>query len=178
MQRDLQAPARHQTTAFLRQQRRETGQNCSVTLLQSLLMAQKTGAFIVSNSYRSPGGDRPSFDELILEPAQRQNQWERIKASCADGRLCRIAATADGQTQITDAKLTKQLLMSLPTGVRVTSNVYRPSSGMSVPWFAEFVAPPDDREAQWQRIRAEGMNGKTCRVFESRVAYEHWISGW
>jgi hypothetical protein len=35
MQRDLQAPARHQTTAFLRQQRRETGQNYSVTLLQS-----------------------------------------------------------------------------------------------------------------------------------------------
>jgi hypothetical protein len=35
MQRDLQAPARHQTTAFLRQQRRETGQNDSVTLLQS-----------------------------------------------------------------------------------------------------------------------------------------------
>ena len=40
MQRDLQAPARHQTTAFLRQQRRETGQNCSVTLLQSHLLRE------------------------------------------------------------------------------------------------------------------------------------------
>ena len=35
MQRDLHAPARHQTTAFLRQQRRGTGQNYPVTLLQS-----------------------------------------------------------------------------------------------------------------------------------------------
>ena len=39
MQRDLQAPARHQTTAFLRQQRCKTRQNCSVTLLQSLKKA-------------------------------------------------------------------------------------------------------------------------------------------
>jgi hypothetical protein len=35
MQREQQAPARHQTTIFLHQQRRETGQNHSVTLLQS-----------------------------------------------------------------------------------------------------------------------------------------------
>jgi len=146
-------------------------------LTKTFLMAQETGAFIVSNSYRSPGGCRPSFDELVLEPAQRQNQWKRIAAACADGRLCRIATTTDGQAQVTDAKLTKELLMSLPTGVRLTSNVYKPSDGMSVPLFAEFVAPPDDREAQWQRIRAEGMNGKTCRVFESRVAYEQWLVG-
>jgi len=40
-QRDLRSPARHQTTAFLRQQRRETGQNHSVTLLQSLRIVIK-----------------------------------------------------------------------------------------------------------------------------------------
>jgi len=146
-------------------------------LTKAFLMAQKTGAFIVSNSYRSPDGYRPSLNELVLEPAQRQNQWKRITAACADGRLCRIAATTDGQAQITDAKLTKQLFMSLPTGVRLTSNVREPSEGLLVPVFAALVVPPDDREAQWQRIRAEGMNGKTCLVFESRVAYEQWLVG-
>jgi len=51
MQRDLQAPARHQTTAFLRQQRRETAQNDSVTLLQSLPF----GSFTLY-----PGGRKPA----------------------------------------------------------------------------------------------------------------------
>ena len=38
MHRDLHAPARHQTTAFLHQQRRGTGQDYPVTLLHSLFL--------------------------------------------------------------------------------------------------------------------------------------------
>lgn len=146
-------------------------------LTKAFLMAQETGAYVVSNSYRPPDGFRPSFDEAVAEPALRQTQWERITAARADGRLCRIVTVTNGSTQITDTKLTKQILVSLPTGAKVTSNVSEPIDGTLVPLFTILVAPRDDREAQWQKIMADGMHGKTCIVFESKLEYERWLAG-
>jgi hypothetical protein len=146
-------------------------------LTKGLLMAQETGAYIVSNSYMSPRGFRPAFSELVVEPALRQSQWERIVAAHADGRLCYTTMTAEGQTRVTDARLTKQLLMSLPTGASVKSNAYKSVDGKSVPVFEILVASQNDREAQWRKITADGANGKTCIVFESKVAYEQWLAG-
>lgn len=70
-----------------------------------------------------------------------------------------------------DEKLSKRLLMGLPSGVFLVSNV-----GES-PWehkFAEDVSPIDQREEQWQRIVQARVNHRMCMVFKSRSDYKSW----
>ena len=63
-------------------------------------------------------------------------------------------------------KLTKKLLMRLPAGVFLVSNCYTPIGYRKVaPVFYEKVRPLDDREDQWQRIKAAGANGRICAVY-------------
>ena len=70
-------------------------------------------------------------------------------------------------------KLTKKLLMGLPTGVFLVSNCYKVIGPHTVtPVFAEKLVPLDDRERQWQRIKECGANGRTCEVHTTSEEYK------
>ena len=70
-------------------------------------------------------------------------------------------------------KLTKTFLMRLPVGAFLASNCYHPMGPNTVsPVFAERVTPLDDREAQWQKIKNAGANGRTCEVHETPESYK------
>ena len=76
-------------------------------------------------------------------------------------------------------KLTKKLLMGLPTSVFVVSNCHRPiGPDMVTPVFAEKVVPLDDREWQWQRIKECGANGRTCEVHKTSEEYKRNREFW
>lgn len=70
-------------------------------------------------------------------------------------------------------KLTKTLLRRLPAGVFLVSNCYHPMGPNTVtPVFAESVAPLDDRDEQWQRIKDAGADGRTCEVHKDPESYK------
>jgi hypothetical protein len=58
--------------------------------------------------------------------------------------------------------------MSLTPGVYLTSNV---ALMPGQPIFAETVAPPEEREAQWKRIVAVRVNNQLCNVFQTPEDY-------
>ena len=76
-------------------------------------------------------------------------------------------------------RLTKKLLMSLPTGAFLVSNCHR-SIGIDtvMPLFAERVAPLDDREFQWQRIKQCGANGRTCEAHATSEDFKRQRQIW
>jgi len=70
-------------------------------------------------------------------------------------------------------KLTKALLMRLPTGVFLVSNTQRVIGPNTVtPVFAEKVVPFDDRERQWRRIKECGADGRTCEAHTTSEEYK------
>ena len=71
--------------------------------------------------------------------------------------------------------LTKAFLMSLATGRYLTSNTYR-SGSSGEPCFAETVVPAEQREAQWQRIKAARVNGRLCNVFACPEDRDRWVN--
>ena len=65
-------------------------------------------------------------------------------------------------------KLTKKFFLSLPTGVYLVSNCYEMvSTDAYTPAFYEYVVASDQREAQWQRIKAAGANHRLCIVYRT-----------
>ena len=76
-------------------------------------------------------------------------------------------------------KLTKTLLMRLPTGVFLVSNTQRSIGPNTVtPVFAEKVVPFDDREWQWRRIKECGADGRTCEVHTTSEEYKKTREVW
>jgi len=76
-------------------------------------------------------------------------------------------------------KLTKTLLMRLPTGVFLVSNTQRSIGPNTVtPVFAERVVPSDDREEQWLRIKTCGADGRTCEVHSTSEEYKKAREFW
>ena len=147
-------------------------------LTKGFLMAQRTGTYIVVTSGGTPGRHVPRFDERVGPLDARGAQWERIKAARAAGQLCNVRE-AEGHTSrvIARAKLTKRLLMDQREGVYIASNQYIPvNPGPAVPTFEGHVARPDDREAQWERIKAAGANGRMCNVYEDPEDHVNWLS--
>ena len=70
-------------------------------------------------------------------------------------------------------KLSKKLLMQLPTGVFLVSNCYMPMGHRTVtPVFAERITALDDREAQWERIKDSGANGRNCEIHKNSESYK------
>ena len=65
-------------------------------------------------------------------------------------------------------RLTKKFFLSLPCGVYLTSNV---ALTPGQPIFAETVAPPDEREAQWKKIVAVRVDNQRCSVFQTPGDY-------
>ena len=71
--------------------------------------------------------------------------------------------------KIARTKLTKAFLFSLPENVRIVSNTYKPTiGGFCMPCFDEIVeSSKTERQAQWERIKAAGTNGRLCNIFDS-----------
>ena len=65
-------------------------------------------------------------------------------------------------------RLTKKFFMSLPQGVYLASNV---ALMPGQPIFAETVAPPEEREAQWKRIVAARVDNQLCNIFQTPEDY-------
>ncbi len=64
--------------------------------------------------------------------------------------------------------LTKRLLFQLAEGSYLVSNTMVTTDQ---PSFSEKVQPVERREAQWQRVKAAGANGRLCDVFASEAEY-------
>jgi len=73
---------------------------------------------------------------------------------------------------IPPTKLTFKFLQSLPVGSYIASNIWIGPKTMA---FAEPVAPLESRKDQWKRIVAAGTAQRTCHVFRSEEAFDHWI---
>ena len=70
-------------------------------------------------------------------------------------------------------KLTKRQLFSVPYGVAIVTNTIAAKVGdyMQIT-FCEKVAPLDDREYQWERIKQAGAAGKTFSVVPAEALDE------
>jgi len=80
---------------------------------------------------------------------------------------------------IASGKLTKRFLLSLEKGLHLVSGVYDGTTRQTAtPAFAEPVAPTEDREAQWQRIKAAFVDGRNCDVFENAEHHIEWKRHW
>ena len=65
-------------------------------------------------------------------------------------------------------KLNKKYFLGLPAGVYLVSNCYEMVTMETyTPAFYEYVVAPDQRESQWQRIKAAGANQRQCEVYEN-----------
>jgi hypothetical protein len=63
--------------------------------------------------------------------------------------------------------------MRLPAGFFLVSNCYHPIGSNAVtPVFAERIAPLDDRDEQWQRIKDAGADSRTCEVHKDPESYK------
>ena len=80
---------------------------------------------------------------------------------------------------VASGKLTRRFLLSLEEGLYVVSNVYDGTTRQTAkPAFAEPVAPAEDREAQWQRIKAAYADGRNSDVFRSAEHHIEWKRHW
>lgn len=67
-------------------------------------------------------------------------------------------------------RLTKRILMSLPTGVILSSNVgYEPFK----PIFEGVLGPIAERENTWATMRKLNVTGRTFSVFATKESYDH-----
>lgn len=69
-----------------------TTQPMSVKLIKKILLAMPEGAYLVSNCFQ--GLTTASvFEEIVAPPEGREEQWKRVVAARAAGRLCRVFVT-------------------------------------------------------------------------------------
>ncbi len=146
-------------------------------LTKSLLMTQRAGTYLVVTCGGSPGPHVPRFDERLGPLDARLAQWERVKASGADGAICRVREAEDFASRtIATAKLTKGFLMAQPEGVYLASNAWVPVNlGPRVYTYEGHVVPPEAREAQWEQIKAAG--GRAEPATFTKVLRTTW-TGW
>lgn len=92
--------------------------------------------------------------------------------------LSQKATGQDSEKERLDAKpyfqgrLTKAILMTLPEGVILQSNVgIDPVS----PIFEEVLGPMTKREEVWAKIRELKVAGRMFRAFATKEAYEHQL---
>jgi len=77
----------------------------------------------------------------------------------------------------TKNRLTKRFLMTLQTGAYIISNCHKPvSPNKFKPIFEEEVAALEQRQVQWERIKAAHADGRLCRVYTDREYYEECLS--
>lgn len=68
-------------------------------------------------------------------------------------------------------KLTRALLMRLPRGMAIVSNVWPAGQ----PSFCETVRPREERVDQWLRIKFAHADGRACHVFDSMKSATQWV---
>ncbi|TVM14220.1 hypothetical protein DPQ33_17655 [Oceanidesulfovibrio indonesiensis] len=72
-------------------------------------------------------------------------------------------------------KLTKKLLFTLETGLIIASNVYDKSpSGKCESRFVSIVPDHSDRLSLWEKLKSQGLNGRTFAIFKSTEEYEQY----
>jgi len=71
-------------------------------------------------------------------------------------------------------KLTKKLLMELPEGVYLSSNIYEKRGGKYRPVYADTVFHLSAREEQWKKIVEASANHRLCNVFKTKREYEEY----
>ncbi len=85
-----------------------------------------------------------------------------------------LIAQLPGFAPLKSGKLTKKFLMDIDEGLFLVSNIgYTPLQ----PVLAEDVAPINEREYQWAKIKKVGASGRLCRVFKSKDDYEKFFNG-
>jgi hypothetical protein len=138
----------------------ENGSNWAMVttakLTKKLLMSLEEHHYL-SNSMN--GGIR----EQVAPLKAREAQWMRIKSAHSDGKKCCVWDTTKRGAEPTERyglgnKVSKAFLMSLHEGV----TIWITSTG-----FKEAVAPTDQRELQWERIKASGGAGRACMLIQS-----------
>lgn len=99
-----------------------------------------------------------------------QRQVEILVVESPVGSLSADERAAGGRLNTT-GKLTKSFLMDLPPGSFVASH---DSTANFEPLFAELIDGAETRPAQWNRIRAAGVNQRACHVFPSQAHFKDW----
>ena len=147
-------------------------------LTKQFLMSLPTGCFLVSTCDGPSGPHVPRFHERVGPKADSEAQWRRVKAAGADGSLCNVYRSEDLMSEIVErTKLTKSFLMSLGEGMYVASNAWIPvNRGAPTSRFEERVALPQNREAQWTRIKDAGADGRHCNVYDSPDDHTKWLA--
>ena len=80
---------------------------------------------------------------------------------------------------VTSGKLIKRFLLGLDEGLYLVSGVCDGTTReTATPAFVETVAPPEEREAQWQRIKAAFVDGRQCDLFEGPQHHSEWKRYW
>ncbi len=69
-------------------------------------------------------------------------------------------------------RLTKRFFFSLPEGKYLVSNTHH---APGIPVFAEYLVPPEKREAQWRRIIAARVDGRHFSLFETCDGYAQML---
>ena len=75
---------------------------------------------------------------------------------------------------LTDNKMTKKFLMSLPEGAFIVSGVGTKINGKIVPEIAEHVLPIEKRELQWKKIKKAWCNNREFTVFKNKQDWERY----
>lgn len=73
-------------------------------------------------------------------------------------------------------KLNKKYFLGLPTGVYLISNCCEMvGPNTYTPAFHEYVASPEEREAQWKTIKAAHVNHRLCTIYPSLQEYKDYL---
>lgn len=73
-------------------------------------------------------------------------------------------------------KLNKKYFLGLPTEVYLVSNCHEMvGPNTYTPAFHGYVASPEEREAQWERIKAAYANHRLCTIYPSLQVYKDYL---
>ena len=83
------------------------------------------------------------------------------------------------RSPLKSGKLTRRFFMELEQGLYLVSNIQDGMTRESAkPVFAEAVAAPEQRGAQWQKIKDVRADGRLCDLFESPEQHSTWKQYW
>ena len=163
-------------------------------LTRRFLLGLEEGAFVVSRILDA--NLTPCLAEAIAPPGEpRARQWERIKRLGVDQRTCEVlpSRSAYDRRPVPDAArsasspapvsvepetvaLTRRALDEMTAGSFLISNTLTRVEGVLWPRYARAVQGAGlARRAQWEEIKAAGVDQRRCHVFPSEEAARTWI---
>ena len=75
-------------------------------LTKKFFASLPAGVYVVSNCYDTlgPGRATPVFNEYVVPEEERKSQWDRIKAACADQRLCDVYRSVEDCKRVVQSR--------------------------------------------------------------------------